>query len=142
MMVLSNGKKVAPTQIEGLLLADPLFDQVLVHGEGRNFLTALVVPNWKTVRQELNGDAELATLADTALAEQPRLRALLRQHIDSALRDLSKSEQVKEFIVLPAPFTLANDEVTVSLKLRRNVIFAHHQSSLDAIYQAQSGPEE
>jgi long-chain acyl-CoA synthetase len=142
MMVLSNGKKVAPTQIEGLLLADPVFDQVVVHGEGRNFLTALVVPNWKAVRQELNGDAELATLADAALAERPRLRDLLRRHIDTALRDLSNAEQVKEFLVLPVPFSLANDEVTVSLKLRRNVIFAHHQAALDAIYRAHPGRGE
>jgi long-chain acyl-CoA synthetase len=138
MMVLSNGKKVAPTQIEGLLLADPLFDQVVVHGEGRNFLTALVVPNWKAVRLELNGDAELVQLADATLAERPRLHALLRRHIDTALQDLSNAEQIKAFLVLPVPFSLANDEVTVSLKLRRNVIFARHQAALDALYTVTS----
>jgi long-chain acyl-CoA synthetase len=135
MLVMSNGKKVAPTEVEGLLLADPLFDQIVVYGEGRNFLTALVVPNWKAVRQALNGEADLAPLADAALAQQPPVRALLRRHMDSALQDLSNAEQVKEFLVLPAPFSLANDEVTVSLKLRRSVIFAHHQAELDALYR-------
>ncbi len=138
-LVLSNGKKVSPTQVEGLLLADPLFDQVVVHGEGRNFVTALVVPNWRAVRQALNGEADLAGLADAALTRRPQVHALLRRHIDAALQDVSAAEKVKEFVVLPEPFSLANDEVTVSLKLRRNVIFGRHQAELDALYQAHPG---
>src|SRR5207244_10328578 len=59
-LVLSNGKKVVPNYLEGLLLADPLFDQVVIHGEGRSFLTALIVPHWDKVR---------AALAEAALAE-------------------------------------------------------------------------
>ena len=51
LLVLSNGKKVVPTLIEGLLQADPCIDQAVVCGEGRNFLTALVVPHWDNVRR-------------------------------------------------------------------------------------------
>jgi long-chain acyl-CoA synthetase len=133
MLVLSNGKKVSPTQIEGLLLADPLFDQAVVYGEGRNFLAALVVPNWKGVRSCLAAEA---AQADAVLAAHPRVHTLLREHINIALKDPSNAEQVKEFVVLPGPFTLANDEVTVSLKLRRNIIFARHQAALDALYNS------
>ena len=50
LLVLSNGKKVVPSYVEGLLLADPCIDQAVVCGEGRNFLTALLVPPWDNVR--------------------------------------------------------------------------------------------
>ncbi|MCI0457666.1 MAG: long-chain fatty acid--CoA ligase, partial [Gemmataceae bacterium] len=53
LMVLSNGKKVVPTYLEGLLLADDCIDQAVVYGEGRNFLTALIVPHWDNVRRTL-----------------------------------------------------------------------------------------
>ena len=46
LLVLSSGKKVVPTHIEGLLSSDPCIDQAVLHGEGKNFLTALIVPNW------------------------------------------------------------------------------------------------
>src|SRR5207244_8532253 len=54
-LVLSNGKKVVPNFLEGLLLADALIDQAVIYGEGRNFLTALIVPHWDKVRQALGG---------------------------------------------------------------------------------------
>ena len=53
LLVLSSGKKVVPPHIEGLILADPCIDQVVVHGEGRNFLTALIVPHWANLRDVL-----------------------------------------------------------------------------------------
>ena len=58
LIVLSNGKKVVPSHIEGLLLADTCFDQVVVFGEGRNFLTALVVPHWGNLTKAMALDAK------------------------------------------------------------------------------------
>ena len=52
-LVLSNGKKVTPNFLEGLLLADPCIDQAVIYGEGRNYLVALIVPNWDNVRNAL-----------------------------------------------------------------------------------------
>ena len=51
LLVLSSGKKVAPTQVEGLLLGDPCIDQAIVCGDARHFLTALIVPNWGQVQK-------------------------------------------------------------------------------------------
>jgi long-chain acyl-CoA synthetase len=136
LMVLSNGKKVVPTQIEGLLLADDCIDQAVVYGEGRNFLTALIVPHWENVRRTLDragapplGDGE------EALAHHAAVRDLLRRRIDAALADMAGWEQVKQFVVLPRPFTVAAEELTVSLKLRRSVVFQKYRAELDALYQ-------
>jgi long-chain acyl-CoA synthetase len=135
LLVLSNGKKVAPAVVEGLLLADPCIDQVVVCGEGRNFLTAVVVPHWENVRHELAAQG-VSLPAGAEDAPPSAVHDLLEEHIAPALADLSSCEQVKKFIVLPRPFSVANDELTVSLKLRRNVILAKYADRLEALYRA------
>jgi long-chain acyl-CoA synthetase len=136
LLVLSNGKKVVPTHIEGLLLADECFDQTVVHGEGRNFLTALVVPHWDNLRKALRAaGTTLDSEPEEALARSATVRDFLKRRMDRALADVSNAERVKKFIVLPRPFTVAADELTVSLKLRRNVVFAKYQAELDALYR-------
>jgi len=130
LLVLSNGKKVIPTQLEGLLVADPCIDQAVVYGEGRNFLTALIVPHWDCVRQALGLQG-----SDETLAADPAVRDFLQQRVNERLADMAGYEQVKKICVLAKPFSVAADEMTVSLKLRRNVIFQNHQAALDALYR-------
>ena len=66
---------------------------------------------------------------------RPAILDLLQRRIDAALANVSKMEQVKKFIVLPLPFSVAAEEMTVSLKLRRNVVLAKHAVELDALYR-------
>jgi long-chain acyl-CoA synthetase len=136
LMVMSNGKKVVPTYLEGLLLADECIDQVAIHGEGRNFLTALVVPHWDNLRRALREEgAGVDHQPEEDLARHSAVTGLLRRRIDAALKDVSTCEQVRKFLVLPRPFTVAADELTVSLKLRRGVVFAKHKGALDGLYR-------
>lgn len=136
LLVLSNGKKVVPSYLEGLLLSDECIDQAVIAGEGRNFLTALVVPHWENLARALSeegGTNALATPGD--LCSDPRVHSLLRRRIDRALRDVAAWEQVKKFLVLPRPFSVEAEELTVSLKLRRSVVLGHHRSELEALYR-------
>jgi long-chain acyl-CoA synthetase len=143
LLVLSNGKKVGPAFIEGLLLADDCIDQAAVCGEGRNFLTALIVPHWENLRRTLRDQAtSLEGESKEVLARHLVVQALLRRRIDVALRDVSSCEQVKKFIVLTEPFSVEKDELTVSLKLRRNVVLARHAVELEALYGDHSTPLE
>lgn len=136
LLVLSNGKKVVPTHIEGLLLGDPCIDQAVVYGEGRNFLTALIVPHWDNVRKCLReSGARDADAPPSDLAHCPIVRNLLDQRIRELCAQVSSAEKVKKFIVLPRPFSVEAEELTVSLKLRRNVIFSKYKSDLAALYE-------
>jgi long-chain acyl-CoA synthetase len=135
LLVMSNGKKVVPSYLEGLLQADTCIDQAVIVGEGRNFLTALIVPAWDNVAKALNADGITLTADAEARPTQPAVLDLLRHHIDAALTDVSKMEQVKKFLVLPRPFSVAADEMTVSLKLRRNVVLAKYAAQLEALYR-------
>jgi long-chain acyl-CoA synthetase len=136
LLVMSSGKKVIPSEVEGRILADPCVDQVVVYGEGRSYLTALLVPHWDQVRRALR-EAGMAADGrdDEALAAHPAVAALLAERIADLLRDLAPWERVKRFAVLARPFSVAADELTVSLKLRRNVIFAHHKGELESLYR-------
>lgn len=135
LLVLSNGKKVVPSYLEGLLLADPCIDQAVVCGEGRNFLTALVVPNWDNVEAALQAEGKTLAPDPRQRANQAEAHDLLRRKIEACLIDVSKMEQVRKIVVLARPFSVAADELTVSLKLRRNVITQKYASQLDALYQ-------
>jgi long-chain acyl-CoA synthetase len=135
LMVLSNGKKVVPTHLEGLLVGDECIDQAVVCGEGRNYLTALIVPHWDNVRGALRRAGTASPDGDEPLVRSPEVLALLRSRIDSALTDLSSGEQIRKFLVLPRPFTVAGDELTVSLKLRRNVVLKKYGPQIDALYR-------
>ncbi len=133
LLVLSNGKKVVPVYLEGLLQGDPCIDQAVVCGEGRNFLTALVVPHWGNIRAALAAEG---TDSDGAIEEAtPPVMDLLQRRIQAALTDVSNAEQVRKFILVPRPFSVAADELTVSLKLRRNVVLGKYAQQLDELYR-------
>ncbi len=134
LLVLSNGKKVVPAFIEGLLQGDPCIDQAVVCGEGRNFLTALLVPHWENVRTALavEGTTLNDRIQDAALAP---VMELLQRRVPAALADVSCAEQIKKFLIVPQPFSVAAEELTVSLKLRRNVVLDKYARQLDELYR-------
>ena len=137
LMVLSNGKKVIPTYLEGLLVSDDCIDQVVVYGEGRHYLTALLVPHWEHLRKAVAdcGQPVPESATEDELVGHPAVREELRKRVSSRLADVASYEQVKKFHVMPRPFTVAAGELTVSLKMRRSVIFAHYQAELESLYR-------
>jgi long-chain acyl-CoA synthetase len=143
LLVLSNGKKVVPSYIEGLLIADECIDQAAVCGEGRSFLTALIVPHWDNLRRALRAEGTpLDDQTPSAMTKHPAVISFLQRRIDAALKDVANWERVRKFVVLSQPFSVANDELTVSLKLRRNVALAHHAVELEALYHDNAEVED
>jgi long-chain acyl-CoA synthetase len=135
LIVLSNGKKVAPALIESLLVADELIDQAVVHGDRRKFLSALVVPNFPRLSDEarrLGVNVNGVTPRD--LVRSSEIVRLMDTRIGERLGCVSPQERVKRFVLLDRPFTIADDELTTTLKYRRQVIFAKYQNELDALY--------
>jgi long-chain acyl-CoA synthetase len=137
LLVLSNGKKVVPPHIEGLLVADDCIDQAVVYGEGRHYLTALLVPDLGKLRHALaeRGQPVAESATEDELAGHPAVQDELRRRVSLRLADVANYEQVKKFHVLPRPFTVADGELTVSLKMRRGVIFARYQAELESLYR-------
>jgi long-chain acyl-CoA synthetase len=90
------------------------------------------VPNWAVVRKALPADGAAQT--EEALAGSPAVRGLLDGEIQAALKDLANWEQVKNFLIVPRPFSVAAEELTVSMKVRRNVIFERYARQIEAMY--------
>ena len=136
LLVLSSGKKIVPTHIEGLLIGEPCIDQALVCGEGKKFLSALIVPNWANLRAALtvSGFTE-PSLSDAELATHPAVYRWLEQRVALVLADVSSWERVKKIAILAEAFSIAADELTVSLKLRRQVVLLRYQAVLEALYR-------
>ncbi|MGE3808415.1 MAG: long-chain fatty acid--CoA ligase, partial [Gemmataceae bacterium] len=134
LLVLSNGKKVVPPHIEGLLQADECIEQAVIAGEGKNYLTALIVPHWDNLRRVLQGEGINGDRPAEQMADCPQVLACLQRRIDRLLTDVSNAEHVRKFVLLARPFTLEAEELTVSLKLRRNVVLKKHQDELEQLY--------
>lgn len=132
----SGGKYVAPQKVESAIMAAcPYVSQVLVHGEQRKYITALVT---------LDPDALTQWAADNGrnddslqqLAELPEVQQMIERCIQRANDQLQRWETVKRFQILAGELTVADGEVTPSMKLRRRAVEAKYQPLLDALYDS------
>lgn len=130
LIVTAAGKNIAPVLLEALLTADPWIAQTMVIGDGRNFLTALIVPNAENLKTDLG--AAWSSLA-TAI-EQPDVLEQFELRIRRRLADVSHYEQVCKFRLIPRPFSIESGELTPTLKLRRSVIAKHHSTEIEGMY--------
>ncbi len=133
-IVTSSGKNVAPTVLEDRLRSHWLVSQCLVVGDARPFIAALITidadafEQWKT---EAGKQAD-ATVAD--LRDDPDLLAALQAAVDDANKAVSSAEAIKKFRVLEGDFTEEGGELTPTLKVKRNVVFATFGDEVDALY--------
>jgi long-chain acyl-CoA synthetase len=138
LIVTSGGKNIAPSVLEGLLVAEPLIDQAVVFGDGRQFVSALLVPNFEGLRAALGADHG-APKAEGDLIVDEKARALVQRSVDHALQSVSQPERVKAFLLLARPFTLEANEVTTTMKVRRGHILSKYRDRLEALYAGGSG---
>jgi long-chain acyl-CoA synthetase len=130
----SGGKYVAPQDLEGRLKTrSPLLSQVLVHGNNRNFCTALLTVDAEELQRWAEGRG-LAGVPYAELSQHPDLRATLQAAITGLNQELASYESIKAFAVLPADFTVEGGELTPSLKMKRKAIEAQHKALLDGFY--------
>jgi long-chain acyl-CoA synthetase len=131
LIALSNGKKVAPLPIEAALTGDPLIHQAMLYGEGRHFVSALIVPSRTALEALSNGHA--ADPDDPSVVHDPRLYASVQAAVDRVNAGLSNPERVRRFALVHLPFD--GDDLTPTLKLRRTAIAERHRDRLEALYQ-------
>ena len=115
LIVNDKGDNVSPQRIEGMLTLQPEIAQAMVYGDRRPHLVALLVP-------------------EPDVAETPDLHARLQRAVDRVNADLSVIEKVRRFIVADGSFTIENEQLTPSLKIRRHVISKSYGDRLNALY--------
>lgn len=131
LIALSNGKKIAPLPIESALARDPWIHQAMLYGEGRRFVSALLVVSRPALQSWARAHA--ANPDDPSVVHDPRLYATIQQAVDRINAGLSNPERVRRFALLHLPFD--GEDLTPTLKLRRTVIAERHRDRLEALYQ-------
>ncbi len=114
-----------------MLTLQPEIGQAMVYGDRRPHLVGLIVPDAEWTREWA---AARGQEPDQAGAD-PEYQSALRAAVERVNADLSVTERVRRVILADEPFTIANEEMTPSMKIRRHVIRARYQDRLDALYQ-------
>jgi long-chain acyl-CoA synthetase len=131
----SGGKYVAPTELEGRLkVLSPVISQVLVHGDRRNYVTALVTLDADAIGRWAAENGHAGAPAD-ALAQAPEVRHLIQRAVDQLNGGLPRFASVKRFTILPRDFSEAEGELTPSQKLKRKSVEQRYRAELDAMYR-------
>jgi long-chain acyl-CoA synthetase len=131
-LVLSNGEKVAPADMEMAIAMDPLFEQALVIGEGRSFLSALLVLNadlWNGLAREYGLDPEAS-----ASLQDPRLVKDMLKRVREGLRDFPGYAKIRRGILLLEPWSVENGLLTPTLKIRRGEVFKRYRDEVERMY--------
>jgi len=130
---LSNGKYVAPLQVESLLKQSPLVSQAVVVGSARKQVGALIVPDWDALKEALREEGINPDRAREELCEDPYVVKRVQRDAVELTRELSDYERVKRVYLLPREFSIDKGEMTPTLKIKRNVIDEKYGEAIDEI---------
>ncbi len=136
----SNGKYIAPQMLETLLAQDKFMAQVAVIGDGRKYVSALIVPDF----EELGiwaAKHKIKFRNNEELVNDPKVHAMLEKLINEYQKNLASYEQIKRFVLLPRPFTMESGELTNTLKIRRAVVNKRYAKLIDAMYAIDYRPK-
>jgi long-chain acyl-CoA synthetase len=120
------GKYVAPQPLEFELMRDPLIDRAVVVGEGRPYVTALVVPDWESARKQGLDEAAL--------------KAHVQKAVDTANAGRGSWETIKYFTLLPSDFTEAKGELSLKMDVKRRPVEKNYAEQIEAMYTGRKKP--
>ncbi len=134
LFVSSGGKNIAPQPIENLFASSEYIDQFVLIGDKRMYLTALIVPDFDTLREY--ADSHGISYSETAdLVRNAEILKLIEGTIQGTQKDLANFEKVRRFTLLEEPFTIENGEMTPSLKIRRKAVEERYHDLIEAMYR-------
>lgn len=133
LMKTSNGKYIAPQQIENLLTNNNFIQQIVLIAEGRQFASALIVPNFEFLHEYLKKNKIPFTNWEEVVKNE-KVHGFYQQKIKELQEHLSEFEKVKKFTLMPAEFEINTGEITPTLKVKRNVVLKKYADLIDAMY--------
>ena len=132
-IVTAGGKNIAPQPIENRFKMDKFLSECVLIGDKRNFISALLVPNFEhLLRYAKEHDIIYTSL--TGLVADPRIRNLYQRRVDKHNAELARFEQVKKFALLDKEMTIDDGELTPSMKVKRNKIEERYRELIDSLY--------
>ena len=133
MIVNDKGDNISPQKVEGMLTLQPEIAQAMVSGDKRPYVVGLIVPDAEWALEWAHENDEKFDLK--ALQELPAFRNAVRAAVDRTNADLSVIEKVRQFAFVDEAFTIENEEMTPSMKIRRHKIRDRYQDRIDGLYR-------
>ena len=129
---MSTGQKIPPAPMEAAILHDSLFEQIMLIGEGRPYLSALVVlnaRNWESISAQYNLDSDLRRLS-----QDQKLEEILVERITRQIKGFPGYAKIYRVALAQEPWTVENDMLTPTLKLRRTQVLNRYQAEVSRLY--------
>lgn len=133
LFVTSGGKNVAPHPIEVALISRPFIDQACLLGDGRKYLTALIIPDFESLKRYAK-DKGISYATTTELVAHPDIKALIAKEVDEVNASLARYEQIKYFTLLDKSFEVETGELTPTLKIKRRVVNEKFRDQIEKMY--------
>jgi len=132
-IVTSGGKNVAPQPLENVLVTSKWIEQILVIGDKKKFISALIVPSFPNLEAYAN-EKGLQWDSREELIKLPEVKRLYNRVIEESMEGFAQFEKVKKYILLAKEFTIEDDELTPSLKVRRNIVESRYVQLINSMY--------
>ncbi|WAB83544.1 AMP-dependent synthetase/ligase [Microcella daejeonensis] len=133
-IVTAGGKNVAPAGLEDPIRSNPIIGQVVVVGDQKPFVSALITLDSEMLPVWLNNNGEEATMSLDAAARHPKVLAEVQRAVDVANARVSRAESIRKFTILATEFTEASGHLTPKMSIKRNVITADFASVIEGMY--------
>ena len=133
LMKTSNGKYIAPQQIENILTNNNFIQQIVLIAEGRQFVSALIVPNFEFLKDHLKKN-NIAFTNWEETVQKKEVIEFYKDKIKELQHELSDFEKVKKFTLMPSEFEISSGEITPTLKVKRNVVLKKYADLIEKMY--------
>ncbi|MDR1527956.1 MAG: long-chain fatty acid--CoA ligase [Dysgonamonadaceae bacterium] len=130
----SNGKYIAPQQLETRLTNDKYIDAAIIIGDQKKYVTALIIPDWNEIKTYAK-TSDIAFETEEDLCKNPNIIELYGGRIQAMQNEFANYEQIKRFALLPEPFTIQTGELTNTLKMKRSFIAEKYKDVIDRMYE-------
>ncbi|MCU1556265.1 MAG: long-chain fatty acid--CoA ligase [Microbacteriaceae bacterium] len=134
-IVTAGGKNVSPAQLEDPIRANPIVGQVIVVGEQKPFISALITLDEEMLPVWLNNNGEDAGMSVADAIANPKVVAEVQRAVDAANSTVSRAESIRKFVILPRDLTEASGHLTPKLSIKRNVIMKDYADVIEGMYQ-------
>lgn len=133
LMKTSNGKYIAPQMIENLLTNNNFIQQIVLIAEGRQFVSALIVPNFEFLQDYLKKN-NISFTNWEKIVQKDEIVGFYKEKIKDLQQHLSDFEKVKKFTLLPSEFEISSGEITPTLKVKRNIVLKKYADVIEKMY--------
>ena len=134
LIVTSAGKNIAPAPLETALTSSDYIEQALVIGDKRNFISALIVPEFENVKRFLHDNGKELS-SNEAIIEHKDVIAMIDNEVELSMKSFSKTERVKKVALLSRPFSIEKGEMTPKMSIVRKVVESNFDEKINKLYE-------